>query len=250
MHDTSNAYSGFLERLSEIEVMLDILESKGDTQTDWKKDSAIIRSCIVLMSSHFEAFFEEIVSEYIDFLNSSKIKATKLPKTVKATQVDAELKIIAETKDWSKRVAKIENLFSVNHALWTRMHIPTLKSDQITKDFNNPGSKQIERLFNYLDIDSFFDKIALLYKKSDLAELFTEAVDTFVSIRNKISHGEPTDCRQTKDDILRQINIFSAIAIATDRLIAKNLNKICKSRPWNTSFPQRKVLLKKIGFSS
>ena len=138
MQDTSNAYANFLERLNEIKVLLDVLESENTTPTDWKQNSAIIRSCIVLMSSHFEAFFEEIVSEYVDFLNSSRVKAPEIPKSIKATQVDGELKIIAETTDWAKRVIKIENLFSINHALWTKVHVPILKSEPITKDFNNP----------------------------------------------------------------------------------------------------------------
>ena len=249
MQDTSNAYANFLERLNEIKVLLDVLKTADSTQTDWKKNSAIIRSCIVLMSSHFEAFFEEIVSEYIDFLNSSRIKAPKIPRAVKAIQIDGELKVIAETTDWAKRVIKMENLFSISYVLWTRMHAPTLKSEPIIKDFNNPGSKQIERLFNYLSIDSFFGEVALLYKKSDLAEIFAQTVNTFVSIRNKISHGEPTDCRQTKDDILRYINFFIAIAIATDKIIGRELKKLCKTRPWRTSFTQRKVQLKRIGFS-
>lgn len=239
----------FFERLNEIKVLLDGLESEDSTQIDWKKNSALIRSCIVLLSSHFEAFFEEIVSEYIDFLNSSKLEAPKIPKSVKATQVDSELKVIAETTDWTKRVNRIENLFSFNHALWTKLHVPILKSDLITKDFNNPGSKQIERLFSYLDINSFFKKIGLLYKKLELEQIFEQTVNSFVSIRNKISHGEPTDCRQTKDDILRYINFFTAIALATDKIIGRELKKLCKIRPWCTSFAQRKRQFKKLGFS-
>jgi hypothetical protein len=79
VQDTSIAYANFLERLNEIKVLLDVLESNNTTSTNWKQNSAIIRSCIVLMSSHFEAFFEEIISEYIDYLNSSKIKAWSSP---------------------------------------------------------------------------------------------------------------------------------------------------------------------------
>jgi hypothetical protein len=90
----------------------------------------------------------------------------------------------------------------------------------------------------------------LLYKKSDLGQIFEQRVNSFVNIRNKISHGEPTDCRQTKDDIFRYIKFFTAMAIATDKIIGRELKKLCKTRPWLTSFTQRKSQLKRLGFSS
>jgi hypothetical protein len=90
----------------------------------------------------------------------------------------------------------------------------------------------------------------LLYKKSEIGQIFEQTVNSFVSIRNKISHGEPTDCHQTKDDVLRYLKFFIAMAIATDRIIGRELKKLCKFYPWRTSFPQRRAQLKKLGFSS
>jgi hypothetical protein len=249
MREFSNSYKRFLERLGEIDTLLSVLPTSGMISIDWRRSSAIIMSCIVLMCSHFEAYFEELVSEYIDFLNAKRVSISKIPSSIKAIQVKEEFDKIAEIKDWQKKVVRIERCFLTHHILWSKAHPSELNDKPIIEEFDNPGSKQIETLFSYLNVNSFFKQIAVRYKKPDLEEHFKQAINTLISLRNRISHGEPSDCRQTKDDVLRHMKYLKALALATDKLIGSELQNISQIKPWDTSFKGRRRSMKELGFS-
>jgi len=94
------------------------------------------------MCSHFEAFFEELVSEYIDFLNAKRVSVSKIPSSIKVIQVKGEFDKIAEIKNWQKKVVRIEKCFLTHHIMWSKPHPSKLNDKPIIEEF-----KEMVQLF-------------------------------------------------------------------------------------------------------
>jgi hypothetical protein len=209
-----NSLNTFKVRLKEIEHLKEMAASLGPPMTEQNREkvSVLNRASIVMLCSHLEGYFEDVILEFVDKLCKSNICMGRIPGKLKVAHIKKDLAIHNNREDLVKK------LFTNYSKLWDDAQ--TIKSgyldgERITSDFANPYPKKVENLFKNIDLRIWKN---IPYKlKSDL--------DAIVSRRCDIAHGNLNSTVSSEDAKRYYCSALDLIG-RIDRKIERYLNEI------------------------
>jgi len=209
-----NSLNTFYTRLEEIEYLKEMIRNLEPPMIEQnrKKSSVLKRASIVLLCSHLEGYFEDLILEFVDKLCKSNITMDRIPGKLKVAQIKKDLASHNNKEDLVKK------LFINYSKLWEDTQIIRsgyLDGERITRNFADPGSKKVEDLFESIDLRIWRYIPSIL--KNDL--------DAIVKRRGDIAHGD-LNSTVSFQDVNRYYNSALILARKINRKVERYLNEI------------------------
>jgi hypothetical protein len=209
----TTAYSGFLQRLPEIEA-LNCLAKQHTIRLGEKNDAATVkalcRANIVLMSSHLEGYVEELAEVILQRIFQHALAKGKLaPRFLYYFSKDL-LDELYETRNPDKIACKVKKLFQRDIDIWSdddtfRDELP---SGRFISEFSNPSVKKITHFVARFGYSNYRYDLGHLLKAN--CQPCINMVDNVIDQRNKIAHGDAVVTSTPNDvaDMLRLVRLF------------------------------------------
>lgn len=168
-----------------------------------------LKSALILLTSKFEAFLENVVSEYIDKLNNL-LSVEQLPEIIKVHHTKEQMEnfyfCFQKTKEQDKR-NKIINYMKDLSLLW--QNDTSAKPIKISNKFNfgRHGQEAINDLFYRIGFENILDEITITEKIKTIDGDEEEQIDFKAKIneitnkRNTIIHND-TSITFTKEELI------------------------------------------------
>jgi hypothetical protein len=219
----SAAFRKFSARMLEVKQLLFLCEPE-DADYRIKKenvarDNALLRGAHVLLCSHLEGYFEDLICDLIHAYDNLTTKVTQLPEELRARQVMGEASKW-EIRDPIKRWKAIQAWAS--HPLIDDdcKKVPgCMESALHTDGFSNPGTNEIERLFRSVGIGDVWTQ----FRAIEPDKLISQSVDIIVNRRNQIAHGK-ADATITLADAKNYVERAERLADVFEQLVTIEIN--------------------------
>jgi hypothetical protein len=218
----SAALSKFSERLKEVELLLSLCSTPESPAEDQKaaapKDNAVLRAVLVLLCSHIEGFFEDLIGEALFAYGKIANDIDRIPREIISHQV------IGRPERWNNcDMIKRWQIFDecVRHPLIKKdkEKIPSSIDPELhTKGFANPGTGEIDSLFKTIGFSDVWDK----FSKIESNRIIKTCVDAIVHRRNQIAHGQ-MDSTVTRTDVERYMENVRRLAEVMDCLVEQEI---------------------------
>lgn len=238
----SAALDKFSERLAEVEILLSLCsppEANLQKQTAAAhRDNAILRAALVLLCSHIEGFFEDLVGDVLLAYGKIAEDLDKIPQEIFAYQV------IGKPERWNnsdvlRRWQIVQEC--ILHPLVTKDRaglLARIDPEIHTKGFANPGTREIEVLFRTVGIPEIWDNFARI----EPDRLIKETVDSIVNRRNQIAHGQ-MDSTVTRIDVEGYLAKARRLAQVMDSLVEDQIcSKLSLKNAWALAQQKAEIL--------
>lgn len=227
MNARSPALIKFWDNLREVGVLSSLCRKDESSSKQREINECLARASILLLCSHIESFFEDLILDILTFHEYNQTSMSLLPDSLKVIQTLS--KPITDNLSSDKKWKIIENMIQspfvdTNNKCYRGIFDVNLH----LKGFVSPGSDSIECLFNGIGINDIWK---LVENKSNTNRLKIN-LNAFVNRRNNITHGSAADkpkmenVRNYVRDICAIVRIFNLIV--TDYLV-DNFNV---QNPW------------------
>ncbi|WP_197422566.1 MULTISPECIES: MAE_28990/MAE_18760 family HEPN-like nuclease [unclassified Phenylobacterium] len=175
-------------RLGEVNCLIEICRSRKarGAKNIVTEEPALLRGAIVLLSSHLEGFFEDLVVDVVEAIDTGAATPSVFPEAIRARQVLGEPSRWTnadQTKRWEYvRGAAAAPLFHDNEP-----HVAgNLDAELHIAGFANPGTKEIKELFKTVGIADCWAAFHVIEPQQG----YKNEVDAIVGRRNQIAHGD------------------------------------------------------------
>jgi len=223
----SLALSKFENRVLEVKRLLSLCTPE---EADYRikkesasRDEAILRGAHVLLCSHVEGYFEDLIADLIAAYDKLAGQVDMLPVELRAHQVigpGAKWELKEPAKRWQ--------------AVQTWAAHPLLRADVAkaagcleaslhTDGFSNPGTTEIEWLFKTVGITDVW----AAFKSIEPDQIYSKTVDVIVNRRNQIAHGK-ADATVTLADAVKYVQRAERVAEVFDSVVTTALNNQLK----------------------
>jgi hypothetical protein len=228
----TSAYSSFVSRLAEVDLLRRIATAKEriDPVKLRYEINAYCRGALVLLSAHLEAFIKEL-GEVI--LTNLHLKAVPRNNLVAQFYYHISKDLIDEVKDTSDPLKITDKMFGFIQSdllYWARIGpFPNpLPIDRFNSGFSNPAFDKILAYFNRFGYYNYQKDLAHILKAN--YQVTVNMVDHLVDIRNKIAHGD-INATKTPLDLKEMMVILRHYCILTDIVVATWCkNNLCAIR--------------------
>lgn len=217
------SFSVFIDSLEEVDFLISQAFTSNPNYTTY------IKSSILLLTTKFEKFLEDIVDEYIAILNS--LTVTFIPDDLK---INSSIFLIEKTKQILNLPHKKNELKSIIldiNNLW-KENYPVDKL-QISNKFNygKHGSEDMANLFYRIGIDNIFSEIIIFEEEEEESYItsvssnspidFKKKFNSLVAVRNNVVHTDSSPGLSSED--MKKNKLYLS-------LFARELNKnlICR----------------------
>lgn len=221
---TSKSRKKFEENFSDIDSLIDLHETLVHMEKDDElaisdfsdHKYAIVKSSIVLMISHWEAYVEDICSEAIECIVENIDASDELPKELKK-------KIALEIKEDKNEL----RVWDLAEGKWKKLLISRLEEYQTQRNwsFNSPKSNQVVEFFNrHLGIVD----VSKNWKHNELTpKECKNKLNEIVEVRGAIAHrGHPP--RKITIKLAKEYSSFlKAIIAKTGGAVNTHVKNIC-----------------------
>jgi RiboL-PSP-HEPN len=212
MSRSSPALVKFFDNLKEVGTLISMSKLNVLTARDRIINECISRSVLLLLCSHVESFFEDLIVDIINFHELSHTSISKLP--VKLKSIQTLRKPIIDSFSLEKKWKIIKNISQSSFVDDDGVCDEGLFDAELhLKGFASPGSVSVESLFDGVGIVQIW---SLVETKNSSINL-RRSLDAFISRRNNITHGASSDKPTIEDvksyvrDICEIVRIFSSI---------------------------------------
>lgn len=217
----TSAYSSFVARLNEVEILRQTAQAKErkDPINLRSEIDAFCRGAIVLLCAHLEAYVKELGEVALTNMHVKSVPRTSLaPQFYYHISKDI-LDELTQTAHPDRIANRVFNFLQADLQYWSRSGAFTqpLPVERFNKGFSNPAFEKIRAYFNRFGYSDY---------KADLARTLranyqptVTMVNHLVDTRNKIAHGDPA-ASKTPRDVRDMITIIKGYSIATDVLFA------------------------------
>lgn len=184
------ALTEFDEALEEVRILC---RSAAKNTTNDKYYKAVNKSAVLLLTSKFESYLENVLEEYISFINSMNLSAKKIPNICKLNHTYPIINAICEQNDkYNRQPEMVLNLEEISK-LWA-LHDEKFNQLNIQFKFNygKHGEKEIVKLFNKIGIDNIFSEITIYEMSGSVSQQVDVKgrINSIVGIRNNIIHSD------------------------------------------------------------
>jgi hypothetical protein len=235
----SRAHARLGQRFGEVRTLLGLCSSP-ETDPHAHRiaagvDAAPLRGALVLLCSHLEGFFEDLVEEALLTLNFHAPDVRSIPLVIRQRQVTAKLRMtpLPDTeRDWSGL------LECVNHPLLrdddscspgTR----NIDSELHVRGFANPGTGEIDKLMASIGATDSWLAVTAEYGNKGGAD----TVNAVVNRRNQIAHGN-LESSVSRLDVEEYVTVLELVCVLFDGLVGRHLAScISHADPWSVVIP-------------
>jgi hypothetical protein len=219
---SSPALLKFFNNLREVGTLISLSKSKEVTAKSREINECLSRASTLLLCSHIESFFEDLIVDIIEFHEKNQTTIAMLPLKLKVIQTVRKplLESLSTEKKWKIIEGISQSLFADDtNKCQLGLFDPALH----LKGFASPGSGAIENLFDGIGIHNIW---SIVEQKTTNTSL-RRSLDAFVSRRNSITHGASADKPTIEDvriyicDLCEIVRIFDSIV---DRHLIDNFN--------------------------
>lgn len=223
-----DAHKKFQESEEEVTSLLVLAKENQKEESTY---SACNKSALLLLLAKFESFLESISSEYVEFINNSNLKSTKIPIRLKVEHSLCKLENCG-----LKSISKKREIFEEIGLLWGVSRKFCNLDLKLKFSYGNHGSNEIEKLFCKIGFEDIFSKVKVYKKVLNISPTkrskneeieFRGKVDSATGMRNNIIHQDATP-NLTHLDVCGYHDTFSAFALGLSKLLIKSLKKIRK----------------------
>lgn len=219
----SAAFTKFALRMLEVKRLLSLC-APDDADYRIKKenvsrDEALLRGAHVLLCSHLEGYFEDLICDLIDVYDKLTTQVKSLPEELRARQVMG-VESTWDIKDPIKRWEAVQAWAS--HPLvqvGASKTSGSMESELHIAGFSNPGTTEIENLFNTVGIRSVW----VLFKTFEPDQIIAQSINTIVHRRNQIAHGK-TDATITLADAKINVERAERLAEVFEQIVTAEIN--------------------------
>ncbi len=228
----TSAYSSFVSRLAEVEILRRSAREKEELNPVGlrREINALCRGAIVLLNAHLEAYIKELGEVTLDSIYKKRVsRNTIAPQFYYHLSKDI-LDELKETSDPLKIADKLFSFLQSDTIFWTLSgpFPQPLPVDRFNKGFSNPAFQKIKVYFNRFGYSEYKDDLAHFLRADYRATI--NMVDQLVDTRNKIAHGDPT-ITKTPTDIKDMAMMIRSYCNATDTVFASWCkNTLCAIR--------------------
>src|SRR5581483_7146675 len=186
----SNAHQKFGERILEVKRLLALCTPEDADyrikKENVERDDALLRGAHVLLCSHLEGYFEDLVTDAIRAYDALASHVVLLPESLRAHQVTGGISKW-EVRDPSKRW-QIMQVWAAHPLIQTAAEKPTgcMEASLHTDGFSNPGTNEIDALFKTVGIPDVWE----LFRHIEPDQLIFRSMNAIVNRRNQIAHGD------------------------------------------------------------
>ena len=200
----STAYSDFVKRLVEVEILLKRARylEKSKIVRDHDEARVLARSAVVLFCSHVEGYVKNLGGLAIDTLVAKEVCKSNLPAEIGYFLTRPDWESVRDSKE-PKRIAKKLSQYTKAHAHFWCEDGP-ITCDYSVYDFNRRlQSAKYRRIKQYMAQFGYSDfeynlKCRAKAEHSD----FIRSLDLMVELRDKVAHGD--DSGSVKASKIRQ----------------------------------------------
>ncbi|MDE2816058.1 MAG: MAE_28990/MAE_18760 family HEPN-like nuclease [Chloroflexota bacterium] len=215
------AYSAFSKRLVEVEALHRLAAEKERKDPIHFRDqiNALIRSSIVLLTSHVEAYIKELGELALDSLYTKSVPRDRLALSVYYHISKDILKSLKDTKKPEKIAEKVFSLLEQDGDFWVRTgafprHI---EADRFNWGFANPSIEKTKNYFGRFGYDRYERDLKALMAGE--YKLVMNAVNHVIEMRHQIAHGDLI-VPYTPSDLLSNIGQTKKFCRYTDQSFA------------------------------
>lgn len=184
----------FNKSLSEVQI---ILRRAEKNQKNRKEYDICIKSALLFLVAKFEAFLEDLVSDYVQTIENKGLCPVDLPDVLKLHYADKLIddKFVSELrnhKPGALRTIRRLSKFCVGHEAVNSIDIDT------SFDYGKHGQKAINKLFSRIGIENIFSTCTIY----EMREIITGRIKVNINIagdinaltnhRNSILHADIT----------------------------------------------------------
>jgi len=217
------------DRLREVGCLVSICRSRRSRRSrDFAaEEPALLRGALVLLSSHIEGFFEELIGDIINTIDSGVQTPSAIPEAIRIRQ------ILGDPSRWSTedqirrwnilRKAASSPLFDDNAIHVSGQLDPGLHTDK----FSNPGTTEIQALFKTIGIDNCWDDFHVIEPR----KTYRYEIDAIVSRRNQVAHGD-LNASITDLDIEAYIRNFRHTALVFSQMSQNHITIYLPNFTW------------------
>lgn len=219
----SGAYSKFGDRMLEVKRLLALCTPEtADNRiklSNAERDDALLRGAHVLLCSHLEGYFEDLIADLIAAYDHLASHVALLPDELRAQQVTGGASKW-EIKDPNKRWEYMQG-WATHPLIQADAEKPPgcMEASLHIDGFSNPGSKEIEYLFKTVGIQDIWER----FRAIEADQLIYQSVNAIVHRRNQIAHGD-TNATITSADADLYVKRAERIAEVFEELISNEIN--------------------------
>lgn len=223
----SLALSKFENRVLEVKRLLSLCTPE---EADYRikkesasRDEAILRGAHVLLCSHVEGYFEDLIADLIHAYDKLAKQVDTLPEELRAHQVmgpGAKWDMKEPSKRWQTVQAWATH--PLVHANVAKA-AGCLEASLHTDGFSNPGTTEIEWLFRTVGIS----EVWAVFKGIEPDQIYSKTVDAIVNRRNQIAHGK-ADATVTLADAVTYVQRAERVAEVFNSVVTTALNNQLK----------------------
>lgn len=221
----SNVRTAFDENLKDIEKLMELHKQEGGTSRGRRYDLEVLnKSAIVLITSFWEAYCEDIAAEALEHLVKHAKSADALPKELKKA-------IAKELKSDKNDLA----IWEVADGKWKKYLQSRLDKQQEDRNrkLNTPSSDNIDQLFMSV---VGITKVSSSWKwatKMTVARSRNK-LDKFVTLRGSIAHRGKSAKSVKKAEVQDYLHFIKQLADKTGKKVNSHVRKVTGKPLWLT----------------
>ncbi len=190
------SFKNFTNALQEVSLLTNFA---SQCEQNPNKYTALNKSALLLLTSKFEVFIEDVVREYIEEINSMNIANHLIPDQLKVKHSITRIKEIVDVIENPDKNDKKIKVFKELAKLWADQEV-NFDGLQIPNKFNygTHGSKEMQKLFNNIEIENIFETV-VIYSENENSLLdevqpidFKAIFNNITGLRNAITHQDQT----------------------------------------------------------
>lgn len=220
----SKARKLFDENAHDIERLLELHQEKGGTSPGRRRGLEVLnKSAIVLITSFWEAYCEDIAAEGLEHIVKYGASADSLPKEIKQI-------IAKELKADTTNELSIWSLCGDGwkHILKTRLD---RLQEQRNKKLNTPKTQNIDDLFlQSMGLSSVSS--SWKWAKKMTAARARKKLDRYVTLRGEIAHRGIAAKKVTKAQVEDYFDFILQLVTKTDSSVNSHVGKIAEKPLW------------------
>jgi RiboL-PSP-HEPN len=224
----SPALIKFWINLREVGVLVSLYKQDKITTKQTEINESLARSCILLLCSHIESFFEDSIVDILTFHEYNNTPMNNLPDRLKVVQTLR--KPLTDSLGSDKKWKIIEGISqSPFTGIGNKCCQGIFDASLHLKGFASPGSENVNDLFKDVGIDNIWE----LVENKVNTNRFKKNLNNFVNRRNNITHGSAAD-KPTIENVREYVKDLCAIAVVFNDILTEYLkNNFNIENPWS-----------------
>ena len=215
------AYSGFIRRVPEVDVLRKLAERNLRLSTPIRSSrivNPLCRASIVLLSSHIEGYVEDLAEVILDRIVESEMQKNTLASRFLYYFSKDIVDEIRETRDPDKVAEKLRALLNRDMDIWStestfQAYLPV---ERFISGFSTPKFEEVCRFIGRFGYQNYKRDLQRLLQAN--FQSCTNMVNNVVEQRNRIAHGDAS-ISATPGDIVTMLDLVQTFCRSTDVVV-------------------------------